>query len=124
MTQPSLARPNDGRTSPTASVASMTSPEPMAATAPLVSRPSVPREVACPICATQFDPRASGGRCPVCNEQVVPEADVTRTIPVLTPASKWLKAGGWRVVLLLVFVTYQLVLLIYLWATFASAHLV
>ncbi|MGE5334276.1 MAG: hypothetical protein ACM3N4_06210 [Nitrososphaerota archaeon] len=84
--------------------------------------PAMPNEIICPICATHFDPRASGGRCPVCNEQVIPQAAVSRFVPMLTPAWAWLKAGGWRLALLVAFVLYQIGLFIYMWHSLANAH--
>lgn len=99
------------------------------AVAPAPSMPSspsgqpVPTELTCPVCATTFAPKASGGRCPVCNEQVVPEAQVSRSIRGVTPAMRWLRAGGWRLVVLVLFILYQAALLIYLWHSFADQHL-
>lgn len=87
------------------------------------SAPTVPTELTCPVCATTFAPRASGGRCPVCNEQVVPETLVTRDIRGVTPAMRWLREGGWRLVVLALFILYEAALLIYLWHSFADQHL-
>lgn len=122
MTQPSITHQDGGRQPEVADVTSAKATAQRPAQPP--ARARVPKEAICPICATRFDPWASGGRCPVCNEQVVPQQDVTRAIPVVTPAWAWLKAGGWRLVLLMAFVVYQLALLIYLWVSFANAHLV
>lgn len=128
MTDPRSTQEHNTRISPTPAIGVVDIPD--ARDAPSASQvaahvaASAPRRVCCPICETPFDPRATGGRCPVCDEQVVPAAAVTRALPVLSPAWAWVKTGGWRLVLLLIFVTYQLVLLIYLWATFANAHLV
>ena len=83
----------------------------------------IPKRATCPICQTTFDPRASTGKCPVCGEQVVPPMMVTRTIPVITPLWHWLRAGGWRLALLVVFVLYQLVLFLGLWHQFTLEHL-
>ena len=80
-------------------------------------------EINCPVCGTHFEPRSNGGRCPVCNEQVVPEAAVRRIFPMLTPAWTWLKGGGWRLALLVAFVLYQIGLFIYLWHSLAESHL-
>ena len=91
--------------------------------APTPTPGSVPTELTCPVCATTFAPRASGGRCPVCHEQVVPEELVTRHIRGVTPAMRWLKEGGWRLVVLAAFILYQAALLIYLWHSFSDQHL-
>lgn len=112
----------------------MTTPQPGAPTggaglgAPVAAAPAptpqtVPHELVCPVCATTFAPRASGGRCPVCNEQVVPAEVVTRNIRGVTPAMQWLREGGWRLVVLALFILYQVGLLIYLWHSFADQHL-
>jgi hypothetical protein len=85
--------------------------------------PRAPGRMACPVCATGFDPRATAGRCPVCGEQVVPEAMVTRQVPVLTPTWAWLKSGGWRVALVLLVLMYQVALLGFVWHWLAAAHL-
>ncbi len=76
-------------------------------------KPVIPNRVTCPICQTSFGPRATSGKCPVCGEQVLPEADVVRVVPGVTPALAWLKAGGWRLVLLVAFALYQLALFIF-----------
>lgn len=81
--------------------------------APAPVKPAVPKRVTCPVCQTSFGPRATAGKCPVCGEQVLPEADVVRHVPYLTPAWAWVKAGGWRLVLLVVVVLYQLGLFIF-----------
>lgn len=94
--------------------------------APVTTAPTPPLvsgEAICPVCATTFAPRASGGRCPVCNEQVVPEAMVTRDIRAVAPAMRWLREGGWRLVVLVLFILYQAGLLIYLWHSFTDQHL-
>lgn len=108
----------------------MTTPQPSArasgagAGAPVATAPPIKSaEVTCPVCATTFEPKASRGRCPVCNEQVVPEALVTPEIRGVTPAMRWLKEGGWRLVVLVLFILYQAGLLIYLWHSFADQHL-
>jgi hypothetical protein len=80
--------------------------------APAPVKPAIPKQLTCPVCQTSFGPRATAGKCPVCGEQVLPEADVARTVPYLTPAWIWLKAGGWRLVLVVAFVLYQIVLFI------------
>ncbi|HKS69784.1 MAG TPA: hypothetical protein VJQ45_05165 [Ktedonobacterales bacterium] len=84
----------------------------------------VPKHLACPICATAFEPRASGGQCPVCGEQVVPAAAVTRQIPGVSPAMRWLADGGWRLVLVLLLAAYQIALLIFVWVQLAHKHLI
>ena len=89
---------------------------------PQAKRSAPPKEVACPVCATVFDPRATTGRCPVCGEQVVPSTLATRPLPGLTPAWAWVKAGGWRIVLVGLVVIYEVVLLIIVWQRFAAAH--
>lgn len=83
----------------------------------------IPHQMACPICQAQFDPWATKGHCPVCNEAIVLEEQVTRKVPVLTSTWAWLKAGGWRLVLLTAFVLYELILFLYLWRQFSDAHL-
>ena len=90
--------------------------------APQADKTASPKEVTCPVCATVFDPRATKGRCPVCGEEVVPATQVTRSMPGLTPAWAWVKAGGWRIVLVGLVVTYEVVLLIIVWQRFAAAH--
>ncbi|HLZ23248.1 MAG TPA: hypothetical protein VKQ30_14110 [Ktedonobacterales bacterium] len=92
------------------------------ATAPAPPAPAVRGELTCPVCATMFAPKASNGRCPVCNEQVVPAELVRREIRGLSPALRWFRAGGWRLVVLVLFILYQAALLIYLWRTFADQH--
>jgi hypothetical protein len=89
---------------------------------PQAGRTAPPKAVTCPVCATAFDPRASAGRCPVCGEQVMPAALVMRAVPGLTPAWAWVKAGGWRMVLVALVVIYEVVLLIVVWQRFAAAH--
>lgn len=106
--------PTDGRGDPAPSAGSRAEPPEI---------PEIPDRIACPICQTAFEPYAAGGRCPVCGEQVVPEDAVTREVPILTPVVRWLKQGGWRLVLLTLLILFQLVLLIGLWHQFAVAHL-
>lgn len=89
---------------------------------PPAGRAAPPKEVACPVCATVFDPRATAGRCPVCGEQVMSAALVARAVPGLTPAWAWVKAGGWRVVLVALVVIYEVVLLVIVWQRFLAAH--
>jgi hypothetical protein len=83
----------------------------------------VPRSVTCPICATEFDPRDSAGQCPVCGEQVVPAELVTHDVPVLTPVGNWLKTGGWRLVLVVLVLAYQVGLFLWIWHAFVVNHL-
>ncbi len=90
--------------------------------APEQSQEALPKEVTCPICATAFDPRATKGRCPVCGEQVAPTALATRAVPWLTPTWAWVKAGGWRLVLVALMVIYEVALFIIVWQRFAAAH--
>lgn len=87
-------------------------------------QPRAPKSVTCPICATAFEPRASGGQCPVCGEQVVPAAAVMRQIPGVSPAMRWLADGGWRLVLVLLLAVYQIALLIFVWVQLAHKHLI
>lgn len=84
---------------------------------------AVPRTVVCPICRTPFHPRTTGGQCPVCFEQVVPREQVVRVIPVVTPVRAYLAAGGWRLVLLVLLMVYQVAMFIYLWHWLATQHL-
>lgn len=82
------------------------------------TRVSLPKTVVCPVSGTVFNPRTTGGRCPVCGEQVVPAELVARANPAAsignTRAGQWLFAnGGWRVSALIVLVLYQLG--IFLW---------
>ena len=83
---------------------------------------AVPRQVTCPICATSFDPYDLAGRCPVCGEAVVSEEAVSRVTPVLTPTMRWLRAGGWRLVLLALLIGYQIFLLIRVLQLFTAGH--
>lgn len=96
--------------------------QPMATEVAPVHTPAQPRQVTCPICATTFDPRATGGRCPVCGEQVVPEDMLRRDVPVLTPTWAWLKSGGWRAAVVLLVLAYQVALLAFVWHWLAAAH--
>lgn len=108
------------RTSAKAGV--LAQPQPPAPTPPSPA-PQVAGRVACPICQTAFDPRASAGACPVCGERVVPAELVTRPIPVVTPVWQWLRAGGWRLVALVMFMLYELVLFLGILHQFSQAHL-
>ncbi|GAC1451471.1 MAG: hypothetical protein PVSMB4_11330 [Ktedonobacterales bacterium] len=90
---------------------------------PSAPKPVVPKQVTCPVCATPFDPRGTEGRCPVCGEQVVPAEEAARTVPVLSPASRWLfREGNWRLTAVMVLVVYQIVLFIVLWIHLAQVH--
>lgn len=83
----------------------------------------VPHRVTCPICANEFEPHTNLGRCPVCGEQVIPEAAATRNIPLLSPASRWFFAhGNWRVLAVIALIVYQLVLFIALWMHLTAIH--
>ena len=86
-------------------------------------RPRLPKRAVCPICATTFEPRASGGQCPVCGEQVVPVAAATRHMAGISPAAHWLADGGWRLTLVLLLVAYELGLFIFVWIQLAQKHL-
>jgi hypothetical protein len=77
---------------------------------PPARKPVIPKRVTCPVCQTSFEPRSTSGACPVCGEQVLPAADVVRVVPGLTPAWAWFTSGGWRLVLLLAVVLYQIIL--------------
>jgi hypothetical protein len=108
----------------------LASPAPAATSAPSVPAPSmpvapkaaVPRRVVCPVSGTVFNPRATGGRCPVCGEQVVPAALAARSLPVVSSAGAWLKGGGWRLAALIALLVYQLVIFLLLWHHLADLH--
>ena len=86
-------------------------------------KPAIPHEVVCPICSTTFAPRRTRGRCPVCGEQVIPSADATRDLPVITPVANWLfRDGNWRLAAVGVLVLYQIILFIILWIHLAQIH--
>ncbi len=91
---------------------------------PALAHSRVPKRVVCPICATAFEPRAGGGRCPVCGEQVVPAAAASRHIAGISPAVRWLGDGGWRLTLVLLLVAYELALFIFVWVQLAHKHLI
>jgi hypothetical protein len=71
--------------------------------------------IVCPVCTTTFDPRASGGRCPLCGEQLVEQAALVGEASALSPAWRWFTFGGWRLVLVVLFVLYELMLFLYVW---------
>lgn len=120
-----MTRSANGRGgAPASSVATGTPPVGALGAAPAHSQPRVPRHLTCPICATTFEPRASDGQCPVCGEQVAPAAAVTRQIPGVSPAMRWLADGGWRLVLVLLLAVYQIALLIFVWVQLAHKHLI
>lgn len=96
---------------------------PKAARPPTPPKPAMPRVVTCPICKTTFAPNATAGACPVCGDQVVPAAVATRKVPVLSSTGRWLGAGGWRAVLLILLVLYQVTLFLVLWIELSQAHL-
>jgi predicted RNA-binding Zn-ribbon protein involved in translation (DUF1610 family) len=109
MTQP-ISSPNAG-----ASGAATSTADPAAGpdSATAAARVEVPKQVTCPVCQTTFAPRATGGRCPVCGEQMIAADDLAHPTPVATPVSQWLKSGGWRVVALLALVAYQIGLFLF-----------
>jgi hypothetical protein len=81
---------------------------------------SAPKQVVCPVCGTSFEPRSTAGKCPVCGEQVVPAA-ATAT-PIITPLARWLADGGWRLLLVLLLVVYQIVLFIWVIQQLIQKH--
>lgn len=88
---------------------------------------TVPRTVICPVSGTVFNPRATGGRCPVCGEQVVPEELVRRskigTRLADSRAGEWAgKEGNWKIVALIVLVLYQVGLFAWVWVELAAKH--
>lgn len=86
-------------------------------------KPAMPQKVVCPICTTTFAPRRTRGRCPVCGEQVVPAADATHNLPVITPIGNWLfRDGNWRLAAVGALVLYQLIIFIILWIHLAQIH--
>lgn len=108
---------------PPAPVAQPQSPAPSSAThAPSIGPAiaSVPKQVVCPVCGTSFEPRSTAGKCPVCGEQVVPTA-ATAT-PVVTPLVRWLADGGWRLLLVLLLVLYQIALFIWVVQQLIQKH--
>lgn len=87
------------------------------------AKPSIPKKVVCPISGTVFNPRTTGGRCPVCGEQVVPKEVMAGATPLASPAGKWLfQEGNWRLVALITLIVYQLVLFGLLWHHLAVIH--
>ncbi len=86
-------------------------------------KPVVPRKVVCPVSGTVFNPRATGGRCPVCGEQVVPAEYVAQAVPVVSPVGTWLfQEGGWRLVALILLIIYQFTIFGVLWHYLATIH--
>lgn len=86
-------------------------------------KPIIPKSVVCPVCSTTFAPRASAGRCPVCNEQVIPAEQATRNLPVITPVANWMfQKGNWRLVAVGALILYQLIIFIVLWIHLAQVH--
>lgn len=88
---------------------------------------NVPRKVVCPVSGTVFNPRQTGGKCPVCGEQVVPAELVTQSSVggklAGTRAGNWLgKDGNWRIAALIALVVYQLGLFAWVWAELAAKH--
>lgn len=91
------------------------------------ARVSLPKTVVCPVSGTVFNPRTTGGRCPVCGEQVVPAELVARANPATsignTRPGQWLFAnGGWRVSALIVLVLYQLGLFLWVLIQLVQKH--
>jgi hypothetical protein len=87
------------------------------------AKPRLPKKVVCPVSGTVFNPRTTGGRCPVCGEQVVPEELVAQAAPFVSPAGKWLfQEGGWRLGAVILLVVYQLVIFGLLWHHLADIH--
>jgi hypothetical protein len=82
----------------------------------------VPDSATCPVCSTIFDPRDTGGTCPVCGEQVVPADLMAAKASVLSRVGRWLREGGWRVVLVVLLLLYQVILFIIVWHGFVVAH--
>lgn len=86
-------------------------------------KPIIPSKVVCPVCSTTFAPRASAGRCPVCNEQVIPAEQATRNLPIITPVANWMfQKGNWRLVAVGALILYQLIIFIVLWIHLAHVH--
>lgn len=86
-------------------------------------KPAIPQQVVCSICSTTFAPGRTRGRCPVCGEQVIPAADATRTVPLITPVGNWLfRDGNWRLAAVGALVLYQIILFIILWIHLAQIH--
>lgn len=88
---------------------------------------AVPRTVVCPVSGTVFNPRQTGGKCPVCGEQVVPAELVAQSSVGGKLAGartfSWLgKDGNWRIVALIALVAYQLGLFAWVWAELAAKH--
>ncbi|HEX9069482.1 MAG TPA: hypothetical protein VF807_11995 [Ktedonobacterales bacterium] len=83
----------------------------------------IPRRMKCPVCSTSFDPRANGGKCPVCGEQVVAAEDPALAIPVVSTTLSWLfRKGNWRVIAVAALIVYQIVLLTILWIHLTQIH--
>jgi hypothetical protein len=86
---------------------------------------TVPKKVVCPVSGTVFNPRQTGGKCPVCGEQVVPAELVAQSSVggklAKTSAGTWL-GGNWPLVALIVLVLYQLGLFAWVWAELAAKH--
>lgn len=120
------ASPTGGGASPgTGANTAIATPSAASPTSPSATggMPSMPREVTCPICETTFAPRGTAGKCPVCGEQVMPAATLTREISVLSPLGRWLAGGGWRAIVLVLLVLYQISLFVVLWVVLSRAHL-
>lgn len=81
---------------------------------------SAPKQVVCPVCGTSFEPRSTAGQCPVCGEQVVPAAATATSI--ITPLTRWLADGGWRLLLVLLLVVYQIVLFVWVIQQLIQKH--
>ncbi len=124
MRQPTTPPTTEPVTPPDAAAAGLGAEPSAASDAPPIApaKRRVPRKVVCPVSGTVFNPRATGGRCPVCGEQVVPAAEVGGAVPLAGSASQWLGQGGWRLVALIMFILYQLGIFAALWIHLAAIH--
>lgn len=129
----SAPAPTTSAANPTATTAPLAAPQPIAPAGANGAAPrsapkvAVPRKVVCPVSGTVFNPRTTGGKCPVCGEQVVP-AELVASASVggklaETPVGAWVaKDGNWKLVALIVLVLYQVGLFAWVWAELASKH--
>jgi hypothetical protein len=88
----------------------------------VAAKPGVPKKVVCPVSGTIFNARTTGGRCPVCGEQVVPREALARAVPGVSSATTWLAGGGWRLVALIALIVYQLIAFGLLWHHMIDIH--